>query len=167
MGTSSHANSTGCSARRGKIRSLSVRLKFLSVSLLLCVALAGTIFAAVRTVQAYQQLEQDHQQLIAGDVSTIRSWMTLPYIARVYRVPSSCLFQSLHVSEPTLKKYATLRSIADYYKKPVNVVIRDVQVMIQNYRHHRVNCNLAVSSRIPFDATIGPPLPGKGGESPG
>jgi len=60
-----------------------VRLKLIGVSLLLCVALTGTVFAAAGTVQAYQSFQENHQLVMAGDVGTVRSWMTLPSISPV------------------------------------------------------------------------------------
>lgn len=111
------------------------------VSLLLCIALAGTIFAAASTVQAYQQFQQKHQRVQAGDVSTISSWMTLPEIARIYHVPAGCLDESLYVSLPRLQRYATLGYIALSYKEPVNTVIREVQHIILDYRAKRLVCD--------------------------
>ncbi len=120
---------------------LSVRLKFISICLLLCVALICTIFAARGTIRAYQQFEQDHQAVMAGDVNAIDPWMTLPYIARVYRVPASCFYQSLQIPNPVMRQHATLRSIADSSGKPVNEIIREVQTVVEDYRAHRLTCS--------------------------
>lgn len=119
---------------------VSVRLKLLITSLLLCLALASVIFAAANTVQAYQHFTQNHQQIATGDTSTVSSWMTLPYIAHVYHIPESCLLQSLHISAPASKKYASLRFIADYAHRPLDAVMRDVRIAIQKYREHRLVC---------------------------
>jgi hypothetical protein len=118
-----------------------MRLRLIGVSLLLCLALASTIFAAAGTVQAYQEFQQDHQRIMAGDVSTVSSWMTIPYVAHVYRVPETCLSVALHVSkQPQLEKHATLRGIAEYYRRPVNDVIRDVRTTILDYRQKGPAC---------------------------
>ncbi|MEO7020213.1 MAG: hypothetical protein ABI234_08695 [Ktedonobacteraceae bacterium] len=119
---------------------MSVRQKLLAVSLLLCVALASVIFAAVSTVQAYQQFTQDHQRVVAKDVSTVGPWMTIPYIAHAYSVPESCLSQSLHITKPVLKYRASLRFIADYSRRPLDSVMRDVRTTIQVYRQHHLVC---------------------------
>lgn len=128
-----------------------MRLKFIGVSLLLCIALAATVLAAASTIQAYQQFQQKHQRIQVGDVSTISSWMTLPYVAHVYHVPAACLDESLHVSLLTLQKHATLRYLADYYKKPVDTVIYTVQRTILDYRAKRLVCSSPpsmVSARV-------------------
>ena len=119
---------------------MSTRLKLFGVSLLLCVALASVVFAAVSTVQAYQQFTQQRQHVMAGDVSTVSSWMTLPYIARVYHVPEGCLSQSLHITSPTLRQHANLRFIANYYHRPLNTVLNDVRNAIEHYRQKHLVC---------------------------
>ena len=112
----------------------------MGVSLLLCIALAGMVFAAAGTVRAYQSFQEDHQRSIAGDVGTISSWMTLPYISHVYHVPAACLYGSLDISAPALQKHATLGYIANYYKKPVDTIIHNVQRVILDYRKKRITC---------------------------
>lgn len=119
---------------------MNVRLKLLTISLLLCVALASVIFAAANTVQAYQHLTQNRQRIITGDTSTVSPWMTLPYIAHVYHIPESCLIQSLHLPASISKRYASLRFIADYSHRPLDGVMRDVRSAIQQYRQHRFVC---------------------------
>lgn len=119
---------------------MNVRLKLLVVSLLFCVALASVIFAAVSTVQAYQNLTRTHQHVIAGDVNTVSSWMTLPYIARVYHVPEGCLVQELRITSPVLRQHANLRFIANYYHRPLNTVLHDVRSAILQYRQKHQVC---------------------------
>lgn len=146
---------------RRKRTGLNVRLKFIGVSLLLCVALASVFFAAVSTVQAYQNFEQDHQRIVAGDVSTIGPWMTLPYVARVYHVPESCLTQSLHITNPVLKHHASLRFIADYSRRPIDTVVREVRTIIQQYRDHHLTCSAPAIPQLP-PSRHPPALNGKG-----
>lgn len=121
---------------------MGTRTKFVCLCLLLGVALVCLFFTAANTIQAYQQFQQDHQHLVAGDVSTVRFWMTIPYIARVYHVPELCLDQSLHISPSNsqLTKHATLRDIASRSKQPINTIIRDVQRTILNYRQKHMSC---------------------------
>ncbi len=143
---------------------MSIRLKLLGVSLLLCVALASVIFAAVSTVQAYQQLTQNHQHVMAGDVSTISSWMTIPYIARVYHVPAACLSQSLHITSPALQQHANLRVIANYYRRPLDAVLNDVRDTITQYREKHLVCRDPV--RPSFHLSHYPPAWWYGREHP-
>ena len=119
---------------------LNVRLKLLGVSLLFCVALASVIFAAVSTVQAYQNFTQTRQHVMEGDVNTISSWMTLPYIAHVYHVPEGCLVQELHIKSSALREHASLRFIANYYHRSLNTVLSEVRTVILQYRQKHLVC---------------------------
>ncbi len=128
---------------------MNVRLQFMGISLLLCLALLCTIFAATSTVQAYQQFEQNHQRIMTGDVSTISTWMTLPYVARMYHVPDACLYTSLHIHSPELRRYATLGFISNYYHEPAERLVHAVQQTILEYRARRITCgtpSLALSA---------------------
>lgn len=118
------------------------------------------LFSAVGTIQAYQKFQQNHQRILSGDVSTVDSWMTLPYVARVYHVPEPCFYQSLNVSATWLTRHSTLRDIAGHYKRPVNNVIIEVRQVILNYRKHHTICgppasptptgNVELLHRFPF-----------------
>ncbi len=119
---------------------MKVRVKFLYFSLLLCVALGCLLFSAVKTIQAYQQVQQSHQRILSGDVNSIDAWMTFPYIARVYHIPEGCLYQSLHFPNTWMVRHSTLRVIADHYARPVESVMRDVRQVILKYRKNHAIC---------------------------
>ncbi|HKV56926.1 MAG TPA: hypothetical protein VJO32_01545 [Ktedonobacteraceae bacterium] len=120
---------------------MNARLKLAGTGILLCIALGLTIFCAVQTVQAIQRFQQDHKLAVSGDVSTIRSWMTVPFIAHFYNVPESYLEESLHIppGEPT--RHYPLHALADHYKRPLNGLIRDIQHAILNYRKRHAGHN--------------------------
>ncbi len=135
---------------------LKTSLKFAFTSLLLCFALLVTAFTATGTIQAYQHFQQDHQSIQQGDVTTVRPWMTIPYIARVYHVPQPCFTQSLHLADRSLVEHATLRVLADHYQRPLERLIHDVQNVILHYRRKELNCGPAPS---PTTRTGGLPPP--------
>lgn len=124
---------------------MKVHIKFICASLLLCLALTFMFLTATGTIQAYQHFEQDHQRIQAGDVTTVSSWMTIPYIARVYHVPEKCFSQSLHIADRWLVEHATLRVIADHYQRPIDRFIRDVQHVILGYRQRKISCSAPTS----------------------
>ena len=113
---------------------MNVRVKFVILGVLLCLALGAAIFAAVTTFRAIQQFRQEHALIMAGDVSTIRPWMTVPFIARVYHVPENYLYQTLRIANPQPVRHATLRVLADSSNRPVDNVIHDIQKAILIYR---------------------------------
>jgi hypothetical protein len=116
---------------------LNARLKLVGTGILLCLALGLTIFCSVKTIQAFQKLQQDRKLAISGDVSTISPWMTVPYIARFYHVPESYLDKSLHITNAQSVRHIPLRALADRAKRPVDSLIHDVQHAILNYRKQR------------------------------
>ncbi|HEX7736992.1 MAG TPA: hypothetical protein VF458_19260 [Ktedonobacteraceae bacterium] len=118
-------------------------IKFIYTSLLLCLALWLTCATATGTIQAYQQFQQEHQRVQSGDAATVRPWMTIPYVARVYRVPEPCFTETLRLDDHWLVEHATLRVIADHYKRPVDKLIHDVRDVIQGYRRKQLFCGSA------------------------
>lgn len=127
---------------------MTLRVKLLCVSLLLCLALAGMFFSAAGTIQAYQQLQKNHQHIITGDVNTVNSWMTLPYVAQVYHVPENCLTHALHVSDPWLIHHASLHVIADDTGQPLDTVLLKVREAILAYRKHHFACPAPAPSKM-------------------
>lgn len=111
--------------------------KLIVIGVLLCLALGATIFLAAQTVQAIHHLREQHDLRLAGDanVSTIRPWMTIPYISRAYNVPESYLYESLHITDPKSVHRSSLHSLAARYNRPVDVLIRDIQTAIETYRN--------------------------------
>jgi hypothetical protein len=121
---------------------MSTRLKLISTLILIGLALGAAIFGAIQTVRAVQRLEENRHLVTSGDVSTIRPWMTLPFIARVYHVPESYLDERLHLSNPQSLRRASLLTLAERSHRPVDALIRDVQQAILNYRRqHQSQAN--------------------------
>ena len=81
---------------------MSMRVKLILTGVLLCLTLAGVAVAAVATVQAFQRFQQDRNLLLAGDVRSIRPWMTVHHISLVYHVPENYLYQALKIPKVTI-----------------------------------------------------------------
>ena len=110
-------------------------------------ALAALIFAAVETFQDFQVFQQQNAYAANSDVRSIRSWMTIPYIARFYHVPESYLYQSLHISASALPRHTPLRLLAAHFNRPVTELIQSIQTTIQTYRkQHAEECKTTVQS---------------------
>jgi hypothetical protein len=127
---------------------MNARVKFVILGVLLCLAVGATVFAAVTTVQAVQQFKQQRQLAASGDVSTIRPWMTVHFIAQTYHVPENYLYQSLHIANTEQARHATLRVLADHANRPVNDVIHDVQQAILTYRKHHQTATALSSGEL-------------------
>lgn len=113
---------------------MSVRTRIIIVSLLLVLALGSTIFAAASTVQAFSTFQRQRALTKAGDVRTIRPWMTVPYIAHIYHVPQSELYTALHEDGLQPQPHTTLHALSLRCHCPVNSVIHTVQEAILTYR---------------------------------
>ncbi len=113
---------------------MSIRVKIILVSILLGLALSGTVLAAASTVQAFHTLQHQRALMRAGDVNTIRSWMTIPYIAHVYHVPETNLLGALRLPATSQVRHVTLTTLATRIHKPLDSVIHTVQKTIISYR---------------------------------
>lgn len=116
---------------------MNARLKLVGTGILLCIALGLTAFCAAQTVQAFRRFQQEHRLAVTGDVSTIRPWMTVPFIAHFYKVPENYLDQSLHISNDRAVHHLTLRELTGRVKRPLDGLIHDIQHAILNYRQHQ------------------------------
>ena len=113
---------------------MSTRSRLFVTSILLCLAIAATIFCAVQTVKAIQHFQQARTLTAEGDVSTIQPWMTVPYISRFYYVPESYLNEQLNITNPESVRHVPLRVLAVRYNRSIDGLIRDIQTAIKTYR---------------------------------
>ncbi|MDQ6659942.1 MAG: hypothetical protein M3Z24_03125 [Chloroflexota bacterium] len=113
---------------------LSSRRKLVLTGILFVLIVAVTIAAAVATVQTFHNLQRQNALATAGDVHTIRPWMTIPYIAHVYHVPESYLYRSLHLTDAHPPRHMTLQELALRSQRPVNDLIHTIQGSILTYR---------------------------------
>lgn len=115
---------------------MSVRKKIVIVGVLLLLAVGITGFFAVETMQDLRDFQQQNALAVAGDVHTIQPWMTIPYISHVYSVPEGYLYGALNLAPTAPHRHITLHSLSISYHRPVNELIRKVQIAIQAYRRH-------------------------------
>ena len=90
----------------------------------LVLSLAVVTFFAVRGVQQVPRQQVDEP---------IRPWMTVPYIARSYRVPSHVLYAALGLPA-TPRDRRPLVAIARAQHRPVAALIADLQTAIVQAR---------------------------------
>jgi hypothetical protein len=112
------------------------------VAFLLAVFAAG--FFAVRTVRHAIYWSQHKDE-------TIRPWMSVPYVARSYRVPPHVLYQAIRLS-PAPRDRRSLREISHEQNRPVDTLILELQNAI------------TVVRQLPHPPP--PPPPRDGGNSP-
>jgi len=117
------------------------RIKLGLLCLLLLLMLGIVCSTAVGTYRAVRSFQQQNNALETGDVSTIRSWMTIHVVAHLYRVPEDYLSHTLSVSNPDVLRHSTLNQLASKKKQPVNRLIQTLQHAILDYRktHHALS----------------------------
>ncbi len=116
------------------VQPLDTRSKLFLTSFLLCLAIAVAIFCAVQTVLAIQAFQQTRSQIIHKDVNAIQPWMTIHYISRVYAVPEGYLLEQIRITDSRQVTRVPLRTLAVRYNRPVDGLIRDIQIAIKTYR---------------------------------
>ncbi len=90
----------------------------------LVLSLAAVTFFAVRGLRQVPRRQVDEP---------IRPWMTVPYIARSYRVPSHVLYAALGLPA-TPRDRRPLIAIARAQQRPVNELIADLDTAIVHAR---------------------------------
>ena len=113
---------------------LSERTKLNLLVFLLLFILGCLAFTTARTFQAIHNFQQQYSEVKAGDVSTMRPWMTVHAISHVYHVPENYLYHSLTINNPAQLRHATLYIIANNKRQPIDQVIRTTQHAILAYR---------------------------------
>lgn len=138
--------------RRSEFRTLSL------LGLLLILVLALLAFTMAQTFRAVGSFQQRSRAVKAGDVSTVRPWMTVHAVSHIYKVPESYLCQELQISNPSVMRHVTLNGIAMQKKQSVNQVIHTVQRAIVVYRKkypHPVPSPKATPPRVPAQTPPG------------
>jgi membrane-associated protein len=103
-----------------------------SLLTLLAIAALAVVIFGLRTYRSFLLLRSAYR-LGASDISSVRAWMTLRYVAGTYRVPETALIQSLRLSS-TIDRNMTLRSIAQGRDLSPFQYVQQVQEAISELR---------------------------------
>lgn len=90
-------------------------------ALVIVLLLVGLAMVGLFGTRAYRAYERFHQLAPAGnlaDAADIRGWMTLPYIARAYRVPEDMLYQALALPKQGNERLSVKQIVATYGRDP-------------------------------------------------
>ena len=136
---------------------MSERIKLGILSALLLLVLAFSVFAVVNTFQAVRALQMRNHEVKAGNVSTIRAWMTIPAISHIYHVPEDYVYRSLNVTHPAPNHPVTLYEVANRKQKPVDQVIQTLQHAILLYRKQHPGNSISPSTKHTFNKDLSPP----------
>ncbi len=107
---------------------------FIAVVILILAGFALTAFYGVRLLRSYRQLHHTPLQPGVTDVNLVRTWMTIPYIARAYRVPEDVLWQGLGIPREG-NHYKSLRMLdRTYAEGRPGVILNRVKELIHQYQ---------------------------------
>lgn len=116
-------------------------------------------FFGFRTLHAFREFRghrpperpfaMENAQEPETNVELIRDWMTIPFIARMYRVPPPILFEALQIPKDRANEEKSLLQLNDeFFPDLPNHVITIVKAAIQ--------ANLPVPTAIPADTAVPP-----------
>ena len=69
-------------------------------------------------------------QQIETDVSLIRDWMTIPFIAKMYHVPPPVLFEALDIPQQRNREKSLEQLNEEYYPEAEGIVLEKVKAAI-------------------------------------
>lgn len=67
---------------------------------------------------------------IETDVSLIRDWMTVPFIAKMYHVPARVIFKALDIPEHKNKEKSLKQLNEEYYAEAEGIVLEKVKAAV-------------------------------------
>ncbi|MBI4762533.1 MAG: hypothetical protein ACOYYF_01250 [Chloroflexota bacterium] len=87
------------------------------------------------SLHPFAPMEARNNQPVETDVELIRDWMTIPYIARTYRVPPEILFEALRLSPSKSLSEKSLKQLNDeYFPQAEGFVITTVKAAIVEFQ---------------------------------
>jgi hypothetical protein len=108
---------------------------------LIVIGVAITLFFGMGAVRAFRHMEGHGPfggkppAANQTDVSAIRDWMTIPYIAHMYDVPPKAIFKNLQIHEDEKDEKMSLAQLNEkYYPDQDGVVLAQVQALMQAFQ---------------------------------
>ena len=93
-------------------------------------------FFGLRTARAFRQFHGHRPpppfttEHVETDVSLIRDWMTIPFIAKMYHVPPHVLFDALEIREFGNKQKNLMQLNEEYFPNEEGVVLEKVKAAV-------------------------------------
>ena len=94
-------------------------------------------FFGLRTVRAFRKFHGHHPPSrghIETDVQKIQDWMTIPFIARMYRVPEPVLFEAVGIPEQGNGKKSLKELNTTYFPDADGIVLQKIKTAIQMHQ---------------------------------
>ncbi|MEZ5537417.1 MAG: hypothetical protein R3F02_17575 [Thiolinea sp.] len=92
------------------------------------------LFFGFKSVRSFLLISFTGLEQGVADVSEIRGWMTIPYIAAAYRVPEDKIYQAAGIP-PATNSHHSLRKLGhNYYADNPRLILDKVQQAIRDYQ---------------------------------
>ena len=101
---------------------------------LIVLGLGITVFFGLRAFHAFGRIRHRPPPPAMLDVTMIRGWMTIPFVARGYAVPAPDLFQSVAIPPNGNLRKSLDQLNQEYYPNSPNYVIDHIEQTILTYR---------------------------------
>jgi hypothetical protein len=106
---------------------------FIGMVVLILAGFALTAFYGVQLLRSYRIIHRTPLRPGVTDVSLVRDWMTIPYIARAYRVPEEVLWQGLGIPRVG-NRFKSLRTLdREYAGGTPGAIQNKVKALISQY----------------------------------
>ena len=116
--------------------SMNPRQRNFVVGLMIIIGLVIIIFFGLRTARAFRQFHGHRppppfaSQTVETDVSLIRDWMTIPFIANMYHVRPHALFEALDIPEQGNREKSLKQLNEKYFPEGQGIVLEKVKVTV-------------------------------------
>jgi hypothetical protein len=88
---------------------------------------AARVFRQFREHRPPPLLAAEHAET---DVNLIRDWMTIPFIARIYRVPPNLLFDALEIPAHRNQEKSLKQLNEEYFPKVQGIVLEKIKATV-------------------------------------
>lgn len=93
-------------------------------------------FFGLRTLRAFREFRghppapASAAERIELDVGLIRDWMTIPFISKMYRIPSDVLFDALEIPAKGNREKSLKQLNEEYFPQAVGIVLGKVRAAV-------------------------------------
>jgi hypothetical protein len=108
---------------------------------LIILGVAITLFFGMGALRAFRHMDgrgpfnEKPPAANQADVTLIRDWMTVPYVAKMYDVPQNAIFKNLEIPEDSKNKKLSLEQLNDkYYPDQEGRVLAQTQALMQAFQ---------------------------------
>jgi hypothetical protein len=104
--------------------------------ILIVIGVAAMIFFGMRAIRSVMRMRGagpfgKPPPADQTDVSLIRDWMTVPYVAKMYNVPPDALFKTMDISGWENRKKSLKELNAEFYPNQDGAVLAHIKAAIQ------------------------------------